>query len=29
MIRGYEQIKLDNIRRYREAAKESMARLGS
>jgi len=28
LIRGYEQIKLDNIRRYREAARELTARLG-
>jgi indolepyruvate ferredoxin oxidoreductase len=28
MVRGYEQIKLDNVRRYREAAGQLLARLG-
>jgi indolepyruvate ferredoxin oxidoreductase len=28
MVRGYEQIKLENVRRYREAARGLMAKLG-
>ena len=27
MIRGYEQIKLPNVKRYREAARELVARM--
>jgi indolepyruvate ferredoxin oxidoreductase len=28
MIRGYEQIKLDNVQRYHDAVRELSARLG-
>jgi indolepyruvate ferredoxin oxidoreductase len=29
MVRGYEQVKLDNVRRYREAAQNLLAQLGA
>ncbi|HET8625784.1 MAG TPA: indolepyruvate ferredoxin oxidoreductase family protein [Thermomicrobiales bacterium] len=29
MVRGYEQVKLDNVRRYREAARDLLGRLGA